>query len=43
MRAHYTRLFTDDKGESRFEDLAISLTQELSVPSADAAGSTASQ
>jgi hypothetical protein len=36
MQAHYTRLFTDDQGESRFEDLAIELTQELSVSGADA-------
>jgi hypothetical protein len=35
MQAHYTRLFTDDQGESRFEDVAIELTQELSVPGAD--------
>ena len=36
MHAHYTRLFADDQGESRFEDVAIELTQELSVPGADA-------
>src|SRR5215472_13782937 len=36
MQAHYTRLFADDQGESRFEDVAIELTQELSVPGADA-------
>ena len=36
MQAHYTRLFADDQGESRFEDFAIELTQKLSVPGADA-------
>jgi hypothetical protein len=36
MRAYYTRLFTDDEGESRFEDLAIELTQQLSVSGTDA-------
>ena len=35
MQAHYTRLFTDDQGESRFEDLAAELMQELSVSGAD--------
>jgi len=25
MQAHYTRLFTDDQGDSCFEDLAIDL------------------
>jgi hypothetical protein len=35
MQAHYTRLFTDEQGESRFEDLAIELTQKLCVPGAD--------
>ena len=35
MWAHYTRLFTDDQGESCFEELAIELAQGLPVRGAD--------
>ena len=32
MQAHYTRLFTDENGASRFEDLTIELQQVFSAP-----------
>ena len=32
MQAHYTRLFTDESGASRFEDLTIELQQVFSPP-----------
>ena len=32
MQAHYTRLFTDESGASRFEDLTIELQQMFSPP-----------
>lgn len=31
MDAHYTRIFTDDQGDSRFEDVTIELRQAFSV------------
>ena len=35
MQAHYTRLFTDEQGESCFEDLALKLEQGLPVQGID--------
>jgi hypothetical protein len=32
MQVHYTRLFTDESGASRFEDLTIELRQGFSAP-----------
>jgi hypothetical protein len=32
MQVHYTRLFTDKNGASRFENLTIELQQAFSVP-----------
>jgi hypothetical protein len=32
MQAHYTRLFTDESGISRFEDLTMELQQVFSAP-----------
>jgi hypothetical protein len=32
MQVHYTRLFTDESGASRFEDLTIELQQAFSAP-----------
>jgi hypothetical protein len=35
MRAYYTRLFTDDGGVSRFEDLDVELAPGFAVPPAE--------
>jgi hypothetical protein len=35
MQAHYTRLFTDEQGESCFEEVAIRLEQALPVQGID--------
>ena len=32
MQAHYTRLFSDENGASRFEDLTIELQRVFSAP-----------
>ena len=36
MEAHYTRLFTDDDGESCFEDMTAELRQAMSVEGIEA-------